>query len=77
MFQDMVRQAHQNTVPFRYVLADSWYTNSENIDLVPGSKHHYLGAVKSNLEIALSKQDRANRYAGAGKLVNCFYCPLM
>ncbi|AUD03751.1 IS701 family transposase [Spirosoma pollinicola] len=60
MFQDMVRQAHQNSVPFRYVLADSWYTNSDNINLVLSLKHHYLGAVKSNLEVALSKHDRAN-----------------
>jgi DDE superfamily endonuclease len=60
MFQDMVRQAHQNAVPFRYVLADSWYTNADNINLILGLKHHYLGAVKSNLEVALSKQDRAN-----------------
>lgn len=60
MFQDMVRQAHQNAVPFRYVLADSWYTNSDNINLVLSLKHHYLGAVKSNLEVALSKHDRAN-----------------
>lgn len=59
MFQDMVRQAHQNAVPFRYVLADSWYTNSDNINLVLGLQYHYLGAVKSNLEVALSKQDRA------------------
>jgi hypothetical protein len=56
----MVRQAHQNAVPFRYVLADSWYTNSDNINLVLDLKHHYLGAVKTNLEVALSKHDRAN-----------------
>ena len=60
MFQDMLRQAHQNAVPFRYVLADSWYTNADNINLVLGLKHHYLGAVKSNLEVALCKHDRAN-----------------
>jgi len=69
MFQDMVRQAHQNAVPFRYVLGDSWYTNSDNINLVLSLKRHYLGAVKSNLEVALSKHDRANRYAEAGKFV--------
>lgn len=60
MFQDMVRQAHQNAVPFRYVLANSCYTNSDNINLILNLKHHYLGAVKSNLDVALSKHDRAN-----------------
>ncbi len=69
MFQDMVRQAHQNVVPFRYVLGDSWYTNSDNVNLVLGLQHHYLGAVKSNLEVALSKHDRANRNAEPGKFV--------
>ena len=69
MFQDMVRQAHQNAVPLRYVLADSWYTNSDNINLILSLKHHYLGAVKSNLEVALSKHDRANRNAGPGQFV--------
>ncbi len=42
------------------MLADSWYTNSDNINLVLGLQHHYPGAVKSNLEVALSKHDRAN-----------------
>ncbi|MCY7349635.1 MAG: transposase [Cytophagaceae bacterium] len=60
MFQDMVRQAHQNAVPSRYGLADSWYTNWDTSNLVLSLKHHYLGAVKSNLEVALSKHDRAN-----------------
>ena len=31
--------------------------------------NHYLGGVKSDLEVALSKHDRANRTAGSGKFV--------
>lgn len=42
------------------MIADSLYTNSDNINLVLGLKHHYLGTVKSNLEVALSKHERAN-----------------
>ena len=60
MFQDMLRQAHQNAVSFRCALADFWYTNAGNINLILDLKHHYSGAVKSNLEVALSKHDRVN-----------------
>ena len=56
----MLRQAYQNAVPFRCALADSWYTNAGNINLILDLKHHYSGAVKSNPEVALSKHDRAN-----------------
>lgn len=59
-FRDLLYQAHQNAIPFRYVLADSWYTNAENINAVLAVEKHWLGAFKTNLEVALSKQDRAN-----------------
>jgi hypothetical protein len=44
----------QNALRFRFVLCDSWYTNSENIKHVLGLKKHLIGAVNSNLEVALS-----------------------
>jgi hypothetical protein len=64
-FRELLHQVHQNTIPFRYVLADSCgsppgYTNAENINAVLAINRHWLGAVKTNLEVALSKQDRAN-----------------
>ena len=59
-FRDLLCQAHQNAVPFGYVLADSWYTNADNINAVLAIKKHWLGAFKTNLEVALSRQDRAN-----------------
>jgi len=60
MFRDLVKQAYQNAVKFAYVLCDSWYVNAENIECVRSIGKNLIGAVKSNLEIALSKQDRAN-----------------
>jgi hypothetical protein len=60
MFRAMLKQAHQNAIPFTYVLGDSWYTNAENINAVLAMGKHYLGAVKSTLEVALSSTDRAN-----------------
>ncbi len=53
-------RAHRNAVKFAFVLSDSWFTNSENINCVLSMKKNLIGAVKSNLEVALSKSDRAN-----------------
>jgi len=64
MFRDMVSACVKNSLRFRYVLCDSWYTNSENIKHVLGLKKHLIGAVKSNLEVALSLSDKK-----AGKFV--------
>jgi len=60
MFRDLLRAAHKNAVKFAFVLSDSWFTNSENINYVLSIKKNMIGAVKSNLEVALSKSDRAN-----------------
>lgn len=64
MFRDMVSVSVKNALCFSYVLCDSWYTNSENIKHVLGLKKHLIGAVKSNLEVALSLADKK-----AGKFV--------
>ena len=64
MFRDMVSICVQNSLRFRYVLCDSWYTNSENIKHVLKLKKHLIGAVKSNMEVALSLSDKK-----AGKFV--------
>jgi len=60
MFRDLLRAAHRNAVKFALVLCDSWYTNAANINCVRSMKKNLLGAAKSNLEVALSKSDRAN-----------------
>jgi hypothetical protein len=60
LFRQMLHQAYQNAIPFSYVLGDSWYTNADNINAVLEIGKHYLGAVKTNLEVALSTTDRAN-----------------
>lgn len=64
MFRDMVSVCVKNVLRFSYVLCDSWYTNSENIKHVLGLNKHVIGAVKSNLEVALSLADKK-----AGKFV--------
>lgn len=76
-FRELLYQVHQNAIPFRYVLADSWYTNAENINAVLAINRHWLGAVKTNLEVALSKQDRANgRFVSISKVKLAIGAPL-
>jgi hypothetical protein len=60
LFRQMLHQAYQNQMPFGFVLGDSWYTNADNIHAVLAIGKYYLGAVKTNLEVALSITDRAN-----------------
>lgn len=60
MFRDLLHVAHQNAIKFAFVLCDSWYVNADNINYVLSIKKNLIGAIKSNLEIALSKHDRAN-----------------
>ena len=70
MFRDMVSVCVGNTLRFSYVLCDSWYTNSENIKHVLGLKKHLIGAVKSNLEVALSLADKkAGKFVKLNQLV--------
>ena len=64
MFRDMLSVCCANALRFKYVLCDSWYTNSENIRHVLGLEKHLIGAVKSNLEVALSLPDKK-----AGKFI--------
>jgi hypothetical protein len=58
MFRDMITGCVQNSLRFTYVLCDSWYTNSENIKHVLELNTHLIGAVKSNLKVALSLPDK-------------------
>ena len=60
MLRELVKQAYQNSVRFTYLLCDSWYVNAENINFIRSLSKHLIGAVKSNLEVALSAQDRAH-----------------
>jgi DDE superfamily endonuclease len=59
MFRDLIRCAYQNTIKFAFILCDSWYVNSENINYILSIKKNLIGAIKSNLEVAISKEDRS------------------
>lgn len=58
MMRDMVRHADYN-IDFKYVLADSWFSSSENMTCITEySKSEFILAIKSNRVVALSEQDK-------------------
>lgn len=58
LFRKMVGHAFNN-LDFAYVLADSWYGNSHNMQFI--NDHHqgkFIFALKSNRKVALSMEDK-------------------
>lgn len=54
----LAAQAVKNQIPFRYVLADTWYASVENMRLIRiDLKKHFIMPLKDNRKVALSKQD--------------------
>lgn len=47
-----------NSVTFKYVLFDSWFSSKETFELIRKKKHHFISALKSNRLVALSAKDR-------------------
>ena len=59
MLRDMLKTCQQNQVKWRYLLADSWFSSSENMEYVAKDlKKYFLLALKSNRLVALSLEDK-------------------
>lgn len=59
MMRRMVRHADHN-VGFKYVLADSWFSSSENMECIAGEcGSDFIMAIKSNRVVALSREDKS------------------
>lgn len=61
---EMVRErlrvlAHKNRIKFSTVLWDTWYSSNENFEFVHKDlKKYFVGALKSNRKMALSKKEK-------------------
>ncbi len=56
LYREMLWRASYN-INFKYVLNDSWFTNSENMDfVVTKCKCHFIMALKENRKVAVSKE---------------------
>ena len=59
MLRDILKTCQQNQVKWRYLLADSWFASSENMEYVAKKlKKYFLLALKSNRLVALSLEDK-------------------
>lgn len=61
MMREMVQTCIHNTLKFRFVLMDSWFSSEENFDYITGKGRHFIAALKDNRLLALSEEDRKNK----------------
>lgn len=54
----MVEAVKSQHIPFRYVLADVWFSSAENMVFIQKMKKEFIFPLKSNRKVALSEQDR-------------------
>jgi hypothetical protein len=59
VYQQLLRQAVHNQIPFRYVLNDVWYASAENMRFVKRDlKRDFIMPLKTNRKVALSLEDK-------------------
>ena len=69
--REMISQAVQNRIRFRYVLTDVWFASAETMMFIKhGMKKSFVMPVKTNRSIALSSSDkRQGRYVRADEVM--------
>jgi len=62
--REMVTQCQKNQLPFRYVLADAWFSSADTMVFLKKDCHtDFLFPLKANRKVALSQADKsAGRY---------------
>ena len=59
LMRQMLRTCQQDQLPYRYVLADSWFSAKDNLTFIRKTlQKHFVVALKSNRTIALSHQQK-------------------
>lgn len=61
MMREMIQTCIANTLKFRFVLMDSWFSAEENFDFITGKKKHFIAALKDNRLVALSEDDKKKK----------------
>jgi hypothetical protein len=61
MMREMIQTCIHNSLKFRFVLMDSWFSSEENFEFITGKGRHFIAALKDNRLIALSEEDRKKR----------------
>ena len=60
MMRGMIGACIRNTLKFRFVLMDSWFSSKEHLDFITDNGKHFIAALKGNRLVALSEDDRKN-----------------
>ena len=70
MFREMIDVSVQNKVKFKYILADIWFSSTENMEHIKKKhKKDFVMGIKTNRLVALSGQDKkARRYSRVEEL---------
>jgi IS4 transposase len=58
MMQGIINRHIQNQVKFKYILADSWYSSSENMRFIEKKKKKFIFEIKDNRKIAMGVRER-------------------
>ena len=61
MMRQMINTCIGNTLKFRFVLMDSWFSSEENFDFITNKGKHFIAALKDNRLVALSEEDRKKK----------------
>lgn len=69
-YQQLLKQAVKNQIPFRYVLNDVWFASAKNMMFVKHElERHFIMPLKTNRKAALSADDKKNgRYVRLDEL---------
>jgi len=59
MMQQMIAQAITNQLPFRYILADTWFASADNMRFIHQKKKRFIFDLKDNRLAALTQQTRS------------------
>src|SRR5574341_1557922 len=58
-YQDVMRQAVRNQIPFQYVMNDVWYASADNMKFIKNDlQKDFIMPIKSNRKVALSLTDK-------------------
>jgi hypothetical protein len=61
MMREMIQTCIHNSLKFRFVLMDSWFSSEENFEFITDKGRHFIAALKDNRLIALSQEDRKKK----------------
>ena len=58
LLREMISQTINNQIPFKYVLADSWFSAADNMRFIQKKKKKFIFDMKTNRNAVLSEEDR-------------------